>query len=177
MTLPPWRSLLAGARKREGNVPTARWLQLATVASDGTPRVRTLVFRGWGAESDQLDFCTDGRSAKLSDLLDQPAVELCWLFPKVRQQYRFRGITNILSIAEAANICGTRWMQLTPSGRALWGWPSPGQTFQPDADFPMELADNIKLPKHFMVLRVTTTQVELLDLKNHPHKRILWQTQ
>ena len=46
-TLPDWRVLLRGARQREGRSPGARWLQLASVGTDGTPRVRTLVFRGW----------------------------------------------------------------------------------------------------------------------------------
>ena len=45
--LPPWRPLLRGARQQEGRTPHARWLQLASVAVDGTPRLRTLVFRGW----------------------------------------------------------------------------------------------------------------------------------
>ena len=45
-SLPPWRPLLQAALQREGRFSNSRWLQLATVASDGTPRVRTLVFRG-----------------------------------------------------------------------------------------------------------------------------------
>ena len=47
--LPPWRALLRGARQREGRSAGATWLQLATAAPDGTPRVRTLVFRGWSS--------------------------------------------------------------------------------------------------------------------------------
>ncbi|MGL6134866.1 MAG: pyridoxamine 5'-phosphate oxidase, partial [Prochlorococcaceae cyanobacterium] len=66
-SLPPWRGLLKGARHREGRSPLARWLQLATVASDGSPRVRTLVFRGWGGPA-ALDLLTDGRSAKPAEL-------------------------------------------------------------------------------------------------------------
>ena len=46
MSLPPWRALVRGARQREGRSSGATWLQLATAATDGTPRVRTLVFRG-----------------------------------------------------------------------------------------------------------------------------------
>ena len=79
----------------------ARWLQLATVAADGTPRVRTLVFRGWGAAS-HLDLLTDGRSAKLAELQANPAVELAWLLPKARAQYRLRGQAQILSAAPAS---------------------------------------------------------------------------
>ena len=43
--LPRWRPLLRGALERQGRSPQARWLQLASLAADGTPRVRTLVFR------------------------------------------------------------------------------------------------------------------------------------
>jgi len=88
--LPPWRLLLRGAREREGRSPNARWLQLASVAGDGSPRVRTLVFRGW-ADDTVLDLLTDGRSAKHAELQQQPAVELCWLLPKARCQFRLRG--------------------------------------------------------------------------------------
>ena len=74
--LPSWHPLLRSARELEGRSPQARWLQLATVATDGTPRVRTLVFRGWAAPT-ALDLLTDGRSAKPAELFRQAAVELC----------------------------------------------------------------------------------------------------
>ena len=70
--LPPWRALLRGAREREGRAPQARWLQLATVAADGSPRVRTLVFRGWVGPA-SLDLLSDTRSAKAAQLARQPA--------------------------------------------------------------------------------------------------------
>lgn len=72
--LPPWRPLLRGAREGEGRSPQPRWLQLATVASDDIPRVRTLVFRSWAGAA-ALDLLTDGRSAKPAELARQPAVE------------------------------------------------------------------------------------------------------
>ena len=81
--LPPWRARLRGAREREGRQPTARWLQLATTGLDGTPRVRTLVFRGW-AGSDRLELYTDARSTKFEELMQHPQVELCWLLPKAK---------------------------------------------------------------------------------------------
>ena len=81
--LPALRPLLRSAREREGRSPQGCWLQLATVAADGTPRVRTMVFRGW-AGSTGLDLLTDGRSAKPAELAHQPAVEVCWLLPHAR---------------------------------------------------------------------------------------------
>ena len=88
--LPPWRPLLRAARQREGRSPQARWLQLATLGRDGAPRVRTLVFRGWGGPA-QLDLLTDARSSKSIELQAEPRVELCWLLPKARAQFRLRG--------------------------------------------------------------------------------------
>lgn len=173
MALPPWRPLLRGAREREGRSPVARWLQLATVASDGTPRVRTLVFRGW-ADGAAMDLLTDGRSAKLAELRQQPAVELCWLMPKARCQFRLRGAVLTLPAAQDLEERQRHWQGLTPAGRALWGWPEPGAPFDAAAAFPAELADDIPLPEHFQLLRIALEQVELLELRDHPHQRRRW---
>lgn len=171
--LPPWRPLLRGAREREGRAPQARWLQLASVTADGTPRVRTLVFRGWAGPAG-LDLLTDARSAKLADLTRQPAVELLWLLPKARSQFRMRGqleeLPDDLEIQERQR----HWQALTPSGRAVWGWPSPGEPLNPEGPFPSELADGVPLPEHFQLLRIALSQVELLELTVHPHRRRRW---
>lgn len=171
--LPPWRPLLRGARQREGRAPTARWLQLATVAPDGTPRVRTLVFRGWAGPA-CLDLLSDGRSAKLVDLEHQPAVELCWLLPRARCQFRLRGSRILLAPELEAEACQRHWRELSPSGRALWGWPPPGLPLQPGAPFPQELDDAEALPASFALLRIALVQVELLELLGHPHRRRRW---
>ncbi|MFM8935457.1 MAG: pyridoxamine 5'-phosphate oxidase family protein [Vulcanococcus sp.] len=167
--LPPWRPLLRAARQREGRSPMARWLQLATVAADGTPRVRTLVFRGWGGAS-QLDLLTEGRSAKLAELQAQPAVELCWLLPRARCQFRLRGQLQILPGADHPH----HWQALTPGGRALWGWPEPGAPLREAGAFPAELPAETPIPPCFVLLRINLLQVELLELGSHPHRRSRW---
>ena len=96
----------------------ARWLQLATVAADGTPRVRTLVFRGWAGPA-ELDLLTDGRSAK-------PAVELCSLLPRARCQFRLRGAQHTLLPELEQWERQRHWQGLTPGGRAAVGVASPG---------------------------------------------------
>ena len=173
-TLPPWRPLLRGAREREGRSPAARWLQLATVAPDGTPRVRTLVFRGW-ADGAALDLLTDGRSAKPAELRQQPAVELCWLLPKARCQFRLRGQLLALPADRGTSRSGNGIGRASPpAGRALWGWPEPGAPLDAAAAFPAELADEIPLPEQFQLLRIALEQVELLELRDHPHQRRRW---
>ncbi len=172
--LPAWRPLLRGAREREGRSPSARWLQLATVASDGTPRVRTLVFRGWAGPA-SLDLLTDGRSAKPTELAQQPAVELCWLLPRARSQFRLRGALVQLEPEQRQREQQQHWQGLTPGGRALWGWPAPGEPFAANAPFPAALGDTTPRPAHFQLLRIALEQVELLELSDHPHRRRRWQ--
>lgn len=172
--LPPWRALLRGAREREGRGPQARWLQLATVAADGTPRVRTLVFRGWAGPA-QLDLLSDGRSGKASELAGQPAVELCWLLPRARSQFRLRGRLIALPLEQERRERERHWQALSPGGRALWGWPPPGAPLERQAAFPEALAEGTPVPAHFLLLRVALSQVELLELKDHPHQRRRWQ--
>jgi pyridoxamine 5'-phosphate oxidase len=172
--LPPWRALLRGAREREGKrSPQNRWLQLATVAADGTPRVRTLVFRGW-ASGAALDLLTDGRSAKAAELAGQPAVELCWLLPRARCQFRLRGKVDTPPEQHAREARRRHWDLLTPGGRALWGWPHPGEPLAADASFPVEWPDGAPLPGHFHLVRIELLQVELLELLGHPHRRRRW---
>ncbi len=175
--LPPWRPLLRGARQREGRAPQARWLQLATVAADGSPRVRTLVFRGWAAAA-TLDLLTDGRSAKAAELRQEPRVELCWLLPKARCQFRLRGQRQQLDPDSNLAARTQHWQQLNPGARALWGWPQPGANFDATSDatgpFPAELAYGTPLPDCFELVRIAVEQVELLELRGHPHQRRRW---
>lgn len=173
MTLPPWRPLLRAACHREGRSPLGRWLQLATVAADGTPRLRTLVFRGWAGPG-VLDLLTDGRSAKTTELLGQPAVELCWLLPRARSQFRLRGAVITLAPEVEHQERQRHWHNLTPGGRALWGWPPPGAALDDLAPFPTELADDTPMPETFVLLRIALFQVELLELTGQPHSRRRW---
>ena len=171
--LPPWRPLLKSAREREGRSPQARWLQLATVAADGTPRVRTLVFRGWAGPT-AFDLLSDARSAKPAELAHQPAVELCWLLPRARSQFRLRGSRQPLPPEQLQRERERHWQLLSPGGRALWGWPPPGEPFEPEAAFPEQLPDGSAMPDHFLLLRIALAQVELLELTGPPHRRRRW---
>ncbi|MCP9809721.1 pyridoxamine 5'-phosphate oxidase family protein [Cyanobium sp. HWJ4-Hawea] len=172
-SLPQWRPLLRGAREREGRSPMGRWLQLATVAPDGSPRVRTLVFRGWSGPA-ELDLLTDGRSAKPAELLHQPQVELCWLLPKARSQFRLRGRLEKMEPDLQLRERKRHWQTLSPGGRALWSWPTPSEPFATGALFPEELDDVVPMPEHFLLLRFALSQVELLELVGHPHRRRRW---
>lgn len=171
--MPPWRPLLRAAMQREGRSIAARWVQLATTGRDGAPRVRTLVFRGW-AGAKQLELFSDQRSEKVKELTNDGASELCWLFPKARQQYRLRGKVELISTSEQPELCQQRWQKLSDTGRAVWGWPTPADPLDPTGEFPEQLAETAPLPKHFVVLRLHVDTVERLNLGPHPHQRTLW---
>ena len=176
MSLPPWRSLMRGARQREGRSAGATWLQLATVSADGTPRVRTLVFRGWNSKG-ELELLTDVRSDKPAELLTQPRVELCWLFRKAREQFRMRGSAVLVSAEEEPEALLDHWQRLSPSGRMVWAWPSPGEPFDSQGPWPQEVVDAQPVSAHLLIMRISLDRVEQLDLKPHPHLRRCWTRQ
>jgi pyridoxamine 5'-phosphate oxidase len=107
--------------------------------------VRTLVFRGWAGPT-ALDLLTDGRSAKPAELFRQPAVELCWLLSRARSQFRLRGSLQSLPPEQVQGERERHWLMLSPGGRAVWGWPPPGEPFDPEAVFPEQLPDGSPPP-------------------------------
>ena len=173
--LPPWRSLLRAAGKREGRSAGGRWLQLASLAVDGSPRVRTLVVREWSAAA-TLDLLTDARSEKCLEMERTPEVELCWLFRQAREQFRLRGTAQLIAPTGDPVALHQHWNRLPPSGRSVWAWPHPGDPFDPEGSWPQELFDDSEMPEHLRLLRISLHHVEQLDLKPHPHVRRLWRS-
>ena len=92
--MPTWFSLINYYQEKESEMNSSRWLQMATVCPDNTPRVRTVVFRGW-TDSFEMIIFTDKRSQKVGELELNNNVEICWLFPKSKCQFRFRGNSKI----------------------------------------------------------------------------------
>jgi pyridoxamine 5'-phosphate oxidase len=87
----PWRSPLSRALHLNRSLVYARYVQLATVRPDGRPANRTVVFRGFLDSTNQLKFITDIRSAKPEQIAHQSWGEVCWYFPKSREQFRLLG--------------------------------------------------------------------------------------
>mgnify|MGYP001262500383 CR=1 FL=1 len=122
--MPPWLTQISSAQKKESKFNSSRWLQLATIGVDNTPRVRTVVFRGW-SESFEMKIYTDKRSQKYQELSLNNNVEICWLFSGSRCQFRLRGTSRI----ELNKDCISHWEQLNEDSKSMWGWPNPGEHF------------------------------------------------
>jgi pyridoxamine 5'-phosphate oxidase len=101
-------------------------------------------------------------------------VELCWLLPKARSQFRLRGHRLVLPPELDLEARQQHWQQLNPGARALWGWPEPGAPLDQEAAFPSELGDGTAQPSSFELVRIEVQAVELLELTGHPHQRRRW---
>ena len=122
--MPPWLSVIRSAQRKASNINSSRWIQLATIGIDNTPRVRTVVFRGW-SELYEMEIYTDVRSQKSQELDLNNNVEICWLFSSCKCQFRFRGTARIDMGKEKLN----HWNKLNGESKSMWIWPEPGDRY------------------------------------------------
>lgn len=175
MTLAPWRSPLARALHRNRSLANARYVQLATVRPDGRPANRTVVFRGWWEETNQLRFVSDRRSEKTHQIQQQPWAEVCWYFPKSREQFRLSGLVR-LGIADAADsgletARQQAWQGLSDNARIQFGWPQPGEGRSPTTSFEVAPLDPNMPPDTFCLLLLDPQTVDHLELRGDPQQR------
>jgi len=164
--LPIWRQELKSARKKEGKSPLNRWIQLSTVNLNNEPRIRTVVFRGWHAESSMLIF-TDKRSEKIEHLKFNSNAEVLWLFLRSKSQFRFKGEIN--QIEENNNY----WDSLSARSKSNWFWQTPGKEIKNIKPSQVE-PYNFDKPNNFVVLKFEIYSVDFLKLVTPIHKRYIW---
>ena len=163
--LPEWRLAIKSSSNKEGKSVSKRWIQIATTSKDYLPRLRTVVFRGW-LETHSMLIYTDRRSEKINDINNNKNVELLWLFPKSKSQYRFRG--EAYEIKENIKF----WDNLSENSKATWFWPNPGGDLSKKSAY---IAPNqLERPETFTVLEIRMNYVELLKLERPIHKRCSW---
>lgn len=177
MSIAPWRLPLARALHQNRSLRESRYFQLATVTPDGKPANRTVVFRGFRDDSNDLQIVTDLRSQKVSELQQQPHGEICWYFTKSREQFRISGDVNLITAQTTplSSLRQTLWEQLSDNARLQFVWPHPKaeRTQQEEAftntcppqDIPLET---------FIVLLFSPQQVDYLLLKGTPQNRYLY---
>ncbi|MBD1823278.1 pyridoxamine 5'-phosphate oxidase family protein [Cyanobacteria bacterium FACHB-DQ100] len=175
MSLAPWRSILAGALHRNRSLPYARYVQLATVRPDGRPANRTIVFRGFLDDTNQLKFVSDDRSEKPKHIEHCPWAEVCWYFPNTREQFRIAGKLSLIDHTNSDQRLQTArqqiWQELSDSARTQFAWAHPGQpragdeTFSPPAPSPSDPL------QQFCLLLLNPTDVDHLELRGNPQNR------
>jgi pyridoxamine 5'-phosphate oxidase len=172
-SLAPWRQVLARSLHRNRALIYARYFQLATVRADGRPANRTVVFRGFLAESNQIAMITDRRSQKISQIEQNTEAEICWYFPKTREQFRLGGALYIVDVghlnASWQSAYSEIWKKLSESARAQFYGVAPGQ---PCGSEPVEIepkTDSDSIPASFRLLVFEPKDLDYLGLKTHPH--------
>jgi PPOX class probable FMN-dependent enzyme len=175
MSLAPWRSLITRALHHNRSLAYSRYVQLATIKENGFPANRTVVFRGFLEDTNELKFITDIRSAKAEQISKQPVAEVCWYFPKTREQFRITGELTLISDDSDTNLQPARikmWQELSDAARLQFCWPHPGKmrittatAFTPPAPNPIEPVEN------FCLLLLAAIQVDHLELRGEPQNR------
>lgn len=175
MSLAPWRSPLSRALHRNRSLPNARYLQLATIRSDGKPANRTVVFRGFLEESDRLKFVTDARSEKADQIDRHPWGEICWYFPKTREQFRLSGRLTLVradcpdpSLHKARQMA---WQELSEAARQQFAWPQPAAPRADAGAFQPPPPDPAEPLAHFSLLLLEPERVDFLELRGDPQNR------
>jgi len=180
MSLAPWRSRLSRALHKNRSLPYARYFQLATVRADGTPANRTVVFRGFLDDTNQLKIITDARSQKAEQINYQSWGEACWYFPNTREQFRLAGQLILIGAEHSDPLLQkarlTTLQDLSDSARLQFAWPHPGEArAKSDGDFsPPPPALDQPLP-NFCLLLLDPVQVDHLELRGDPQNRCLYQ--
>lgn len=149
-------------------------MSLATVDSEGRPRVRSVVCRSI-ADDGSLWFASDARSGKNTQLRTGPsngAVEVVAWLPVTREQFRLSGVARV--IPSGAEESRQMWEEINPESRAMYFWPPPGEARTPDDSAFIRTSDAPLPPPTFEVIVLQPTSVEHLSLAMHPHQRRRW---
>lgn len=175
-TTPTWRSALQRALKRNRCDAHSRYFQLASVAIDGSPRNRTVVFRGFAPDTHDLLLISDDRAAKHTELLNNPAVAIAWYFTRSREQFRLTGTADIITEDRQTSVYRHQlWSGLSELAKDQFFWPSPGEAVAITAqDRPLnpDAVDRSEPPSNFTVIAVSPESVDHLQLTN-PQRRVL----
>ena len=166
---PAWISNIISIQRKESNIYSSRWIQIATIGIDNAPRVRTVVFRGW-SESFEMKIYSDKRSQKYLELERNNNVEICWLFSKAKCQFRFRGLAKI----EIGKDKLIQWNQLNEKSKSMWGWPSPGDNFKSNQTNNNSINNIEDQFKNFTLFKIYITEVDQLILHKPIHTRRRW---
>lgn len=179
MSLASWRSPLSRALHRNRALVYARYLQLATVRADQRPANRTIVFRGFLNDSNQLQFVTDARSAKTDHIEHCAWGEACWYFPKTREQFRLAGRLLLVgdnhpdpALQKARQMM---WQSMSDAARTQFAWAHPGKPQTNKDGFDVSAPDATTPLSHFCLLLLDPREVDHLELRGDPQNRWLYQ--
>lgn len=195
MELPRWRQSLARSLQDQHGKAESRFFQAASVlgSSANAPdndlviENRTLVFRGFADNNNDILAVTDSRSEKIAQWKEHPQTQICWYFSKSREQYRISATVilldgqHLLSAQEAvddisvyAKLRHKIWNELSDKAKQQFLWPRPKLPVQ-EANKGLEYKGNIDdlsgIPRNFTLICFVAHYVDYLNLRTEPQLR------
>jgi PPOX class probable FMN-dependent enzyme len=145
------------------------------VRPNGKPANRTIVFRGFLTDTNQLKFVTDARSEKSEHIAHFPWAELCWYFPTTREQFRIAGYLKLVRHNDPDELLQKArqsvWQELSDSARTQFAWAHPGQLRDEADPFSLPAPSSIEPLPHFCLVLLEPTEVDHLELRGEPQNR------
>lgn len=179
MEMAPWRSPLARAIELNRSLPHSRYFQLATVQPDGRPANRTVVFRGFLDNTNQLKTVIDTRSQKIDQIIHLPWAEACWYFTDTREQFRLAGELTLIDAfhpdTKLQLARQTTWRELSDNARLQFAWPHPGESRAEKEAFSPPPPDPATPLPNFCLLLLDPVKVDRLELRGEPQNRCFYQ--
>ncbi len=137
-----------------------RLLQLATVAPDGAPELRTLVLRRFERSPLVATFHADRRSAKIRAISAAPRVALLAWSDAMQLQVRMTGEARIHTGDDVAR---AEWDALSSGARATYTLAAIPGTPVTDAEADAHIHEADALGQ-FAVLRIAAARLDILEL-------------
>ena len=145
---PLWQQQLTKSLHVNSSQVQSKYYQVASVCSNGEPKNRTMVFRGFLSGTQSLLSVTDSRSEKIEEWQgdNKSRFEICWYFSESREQFRLAGevalISNsldssyenwVLGKQTKQSILKQQWSNLSTNAREPFYSNSPKAPFDEDS--------------------------------------------
>ncbi len=136
-----------------------RYPALATIGKDARPKVRTVVLRDVLSDARRLEFHTDVRSEKWSDLARSPDAHIHVYCPERRLQLRFDG--TCVCHGPDSQAARAAWAALPDHTRTTYKGGPPGIDLAQDASAPAGSGPN---PSVFGVIQFHARHLDWVQL-------------
>lgn len=150
-----------------GGIPNPfRLMQLATINTEGQPKVSTVVLRHADESARSIIFYVDKRSAKFAEILAEPRVGITSVDPSGKRQLRIEGLGESLS---DVSLLAKHWEQVRGRTQALFRHGRiPGEAISSPSSAYEAHMDGFE---NFAVVVVHLRKIEWLDLTQAIHQR------
>ncbi|KAK7389787.1 hypothetical protein VNO78_25081 [Psophocarpus tetragonolobus] len=167
-----WKQLLLNALESNAHLNHSSFLQLATIGTNGTPSNRTVVFRGFQDNTDNIQINTDARTRKIEELKLCSSAEICWYFTDSWEQFRINGNVDIIDGLNPDLLKLEQreksWFASSLRSRSQYFWPNPGLPCLNEQAQPEVSLDPSTGPVDaFCLLILEPNQVDYLNLKSN----------